>query len=66
MCLSLTSTQRFKKSYMFFQTIQSFRNLSKTIQSIKSKLNALNNVLESLQIVVNSLNIDFLVLKLPL
>jgi hypothetical protein len=51
---------------LLYQTIQEFRNSTKTIQSIVGELEVLSEVLKSLQTVVDSPDTDFSALKLPL
>src|ERR1700712_2752241 len=48
------------------QTIESFRNSSRTIKSLIEEVQLLSQVLESLQTVVDSPDADFTPLELPL
>jgi hypothetical protein len=51
---------------VLYQTIESFRNSSKAIKSLKEELKLLGKVLESLQTVVDNPDTDFTPLELPL
>jgi hypothetical protein len=51
---------------ILYQTIESFRNSSKTIKGLKEQVELLSKVLESLQTVVDSQDVDFTPLELPL
>jgi hypothetical protein len=51
---------------ILYQTIESFRNSSKTLKSLKEELKLLGNVLESLQTIVDSPDTNFTPLELPL
>jgi hypothetical protein len=51
---------------ILYQTIESYRNSSKTIKSLTEELQLLAQVLESLQTVVDNPDTDFTPLELPL
>ena len=60
------STFTIHSTKTLFEIVQSFRNKTRTIRELKEELEALAQILQSLQNVLNDPEIDLSALKLPL